>query len=245
MKYNQLRAGAILSYLNLIIGNIIPFLYTPIMLRLLGQAEYGLYGIAQSIMGYIGLLNFGIGGTIVRYLSKYRAMGDKAREERIIGLFLKIYAVICGLILAVGLFFAAHIQMYGRSLSLEEVETLRFCHPYDDQHGGISPVQHLQLHCDCTGTLCVHKLVGMLSGIAAPALNLALLYCGFGSVGLVLSSTVLNFVTYGIYTVYAVKYLQVRPCFRAGGARAVEGNPPVFLFCISGRCGGYSVLGHR
>ena len=77
MKHNELKAGAVLSYVNLIIGNIIPFIYTPIMLRLLGQAEYGLYGIAQSIMGYIGLLNFGIGGTIVRYLAKYRAEGNK------------------------------------------------------------------------------------------------------------------------------------------------------------------------
>lgn len=215
VKYNQLRAGAILSYLNLIIGNIIPFLYTPIMLRLLGQAEYGLYGIAQSIMGYIGLLNFGIGGTIVRYLSKYRAMGDKAREERIIGLFLKIYAVICGLILAVGLFFAAHIQMYGRSLSLEEVETLRVLVILMTINTAVFlPFSIFSSIAIARERYVFTKLVGMLSGIAAPALNLALLYCGFGSVGLVLSSTVLNFVTYGIYTVYAVKYLQVRPCFR-------------------------------
>lgn len=52
------------------------------MLRLLGQSEYGLYGIAQSIMGYIGLLNFGIGGSIVRYLSKFRAEGNKDNESR-------------------------------------------------------------------------------------------------------------------------------------------------------------------
>ena len=65
MKLNQLKAGAIISYVNLLIGNIIPFIYTPIMLRLLGQAEYGLYGIAHSIMGYIGLLNFGIGHFII------------------------------------------------------------------------------------------------------------------------------------------------------------------------------------
>ena len=45
---NQLKAGAIISYANLLIGNIIPFVYTPIMLRLLGQAEYGLYGIIFS-----------------------------------------------------------------------------------------------------------------------------------------------------------------------------------------------------
>ena len=63
MKRDEIKAGALLSYLNLLIGNLIPFIYTPIMLRMLGQAEYGIYGIAQSVMGYIGLLNFGIGGS--------------------------------------------------------------------------------------------------------------------------------------------------------------------------------------
>ena len=40
---NELKAGAILSYVNVIISFIIPLFYTPIMLKKLGQAEYGLY----------------------------------------------------------------------------------------------------------------------------------------------------------------------------------------------------------
>ena len=47
---NQLKTGAALSYINLIIGNLIPLVYTPIMLRLLGQAEYGLYGDRKSVV---------------------------------------------------------------------------------------------------------------------------------------------------------------------------------------------------
>ena len=125
MKHNQLKAGALISYLNLLIGNIIPFIYTPIMLRMLGQAESGLYGIAQSVMGYLGLLNFGIGGSIVRYLSKYRAMGEKEQEERIAGLFIKIYSVICCLILCAGFLFSANIELYDRSLTEQEVQILQ------------------------------------------------------------------------------------------------------------------------
>ena len=52
MKVNQLRAGTLLSYVNLAIGSIIPMIYTPIMLRMLGQAEYGLYSLSNSIVGY-------------------------------------------------------------------------------------------------------------------------------------------------------------------------------------------------
>ena len=44
---NQLRIGVLLSYINLGISCIIPFVYTPIMLRILGQSEYGLYSLAN------------------------------------------------------------------------------------------------------------------------------------------------------------------------------------------------------
>ena len=47
-KINQLHSGVILSYLNLAISFVIPFLYTPVMLRMLGQEEYGLYSLSNS-----------------------------------------------------------------------------------------------------------------------------------------------------------------------------------------------------
>ena len=77
MKVNQLRVGALLSYVNLAIGSIIPMIYTPIMLRILGQAEYGLYSLSNSIVGYLSLLNFGFGSTIIRYICKYRERTSK------------------------------------------------------------------------------------------------------------------------------------------------------------------------
>lgn len=212
---NQLKTGALISYLNLIIGNIIPFIYTPIMLRLLGQAEYGLYGIAQSIMGYIGLLNFGIGGTIVRYLAKYRAEENKKQEERVAGLFVKIYSVICCLILAAGFIFAANIQIYSRSLTPSEVETLRLLVILMTINTAVFlPFSVFSSVVLAHERYIFSKLVGMLSGIVTPLLNLALLYCGFGSVGLVVSSTILNFAAYGIYMVYTVKKLHIRPSFQ-------------------------------
>ena len=81
MARNELKAGVILSYVNLLIGNLIPFFYTPVMLELLGQSEYGLYGIANSVMGYIGLLNFGIGSAIIRYLP-FTGPGETGKGRR-------------------------------------------------------------------------------------------------------------------------------------------------------------------
>lgn len=215
---NQLKAGAIISYANLLIGNIIPFIYTPIMLRLLGQAEYGLYGIANSIMGYIGLLNFGIGGTIVRYLSKYRAEGDREQEARVIGLFLKIYSVVCVMILTAGFAFSANVEVYSRSLLPEEVRTLRSLVILMTLNTAIFlPFGVFNSIVIAYERYIFSKLVGVLATVLSPVLHLILLYMGYGSVGLVIGSTLLNVVTYGLYAWYALGRLKIRPSFRPAG----------------------------
>ena len=71
----QIKLGMILSYINLGIGNLIPFFYTPIMLELLGQSEYGLYKIASSTTSYLSLMAFGIGSI---FLTPYTSAADVA-----------------------------------------------------------------------------------------------------------------------------------------------------------------------
>lgn len=52
---NQKKVGVLLSYVNLAISTIIPFFYTPIMLAILGQSEYGLYSLSNSVISYLSL----------------------------------------------------------------------------------------------------------------------------------------------------------------------------------------------
>ena len=48
---SQKRMGMVLSYANIIVFIGVSFLYTPIMIRILGQSEYGIYSLASSIVG--------------------------------------------------------------------------------------------------------------------------------------------------------------------------------------------------
>ena len=218
MKRDEIKAGALLSYLNLLIGNLIPFIYTPIMLRMLGQAEYGIYGIAQSVMGYIGLLNFGIGGSIIRYLAKYRAEGDLDGEQRVFGLFIKIYSVIGAAILLVGTFCSFHLGAYGRSLSPDELVLLeRLVRLMTLNTAIFMPFNVFSSMILAHERFIFSKMASLITSVVSPCLNLVLLFMGFGSIGLVLSATVLNFVTYAIYTVYVIRRLHIRPCFQHVG----------------------------
>ena len=46
---NQRKAGTLLTYANIFISNTISLLYTPYMLQMMGQSEYGLYGTASRL----------------------------------------------------------------------------------------------------------------------------------------------------------------------------------------------------
>lgn len=50
---SQRKSGVILSYLSQAIQIVSGLVYTPIMLRILGQSEYGLYQLVYSVVSYL------------------------------------------------------------------------------------------------------------------------------------------------------------------------------------------------
>ena len=90
----NLQWGIILSYVTMFAGLIVSMVYTPFLLRALGSQQYGLYNMGQAAVSYLGLTEFGLGNAIVRYSSKYRAMGDEKKASSMYGMFMYIYAVL-------------------------------------------------------------------------------------------------------------------------------------------------------
>ena len=81
MAINQRKAGTILSYVYIFVSNTISLFYTPIFLGMLGQAEYGLIGTANSLTSYLSLLSMGIGGSYIRFNAIARTKDDKREEQ--------------------------------------------------------------------------------------------------------------------------------------------------------------------
>lgn len=214
MKKNQLKAGVIISFLNLALGNLIPFIYTPVMLRILGQSEYGLYGIANSIMGYIQLLNFGIGGAIVRYIAKYRAEGNKEQEEAVVGLFIKLYSCIAVLILVAGLIASLNVDVFSRSMTTDEVAELRILIRFMTINMAVFlPFSVFSSITIAHEEYIFNKGIGVACTVLTPVLNLVMLFHGKGAVGLVATTTIVNLCTYSVYLIFTNKRLQIHPKF--------------------------------
>lgn len=211
---NQLKLGVLISYATMLISNIIPMIYTPIMLKILGQAEYGIYGISQSIGNYLYLLNMGLGGTIIRYLAKYRASGEHDKEEHVAGMFIQIYTILSVLIIVVGLAVSANVHLYDNALTAKELELLQKLIILNTFNTAIfMPFNVMGSILVAHEEFIVNKGVAFFTTLLTPFLNLAFLYAGWGSIGFPIVTIITNIIGYSVYTPYALRKIGIRPRF--------------------------------
>ena len=215
VQRNELKTGVILSYINLGLVTIIPFVYTPIMLRMLGQTEYGLFSLASSAVSYLSLLSFGFGSTIIRYISKYRAENDKAAEEKTYGFFLALYCVLAVLVLICGTIIAFNVEpIFKKGLLADELNKMKALILIMTFNSALSfPNSVVSSMITAHEKYTFRKLVDMLATIAAPIANLIALYMGFASVGMAFAATVVQFMMLPLNAVYCSKKLHIRPVF--------------------------------
>ena len=96
----QIKVGAVLSYLAIAINIISGLIYTPWMVGKIGQSQYGLYTLANSLITLF-LVDFGLSSATARYLSKYNAEGDKESAEKFLGAIYKLYILVDTVIIIV------------------------------------------------------------------------------------------------------------------------------------------------
>lgn len=216
MKVNQLRAGVVMTYLNIGLGSLIPIFYTPIMLRILGQSEYGLYSLANSVVGYLSLLTFGLGSTIVRYVAKYRAEGDKEGEEKVIGLFILMYSFLAIFVLIGGAIISGNVEaIFHRGLTDSEITKIAILVQIMAFNTAISfPISVFGSIIMAHEKYIYRQVVNILSTVAVPCANLVVLYLGYGSIGMSIVSTGLQFLMLPLNAGYCFKVLGIRPQFR-------------------------------
>lgn len=126
MASNQLKAGATLNYVVIILNTFVGLLYTPYMLRMLGQSEYGLYSLVASVISYLTVLDLGLGNAIIRYTAKFRAEKKIKEQYDMFGMFLILYFVIGIIAFIAGLSLYFNVDnMFGSTMTSIELEHAR------------------------------------------------------------------------------------------------------------------------
>lgn len=119
--------GVVMSYAVLFTHILTGLLYTPIILRTLGQSEYGIYSLTLSCMGYLTIFDSGMNAAFVRF---YVQTKEKNRETipKLNGLFLKIFFMMAVLAVLLGLFLSTHTQeIFGMNIRPEEYPVMERC----------------------------------------------------------------------------------------------------------------------
>ncbi|MDD4439847.1 MAG: oligosaccharide flippase family protein [Tissierellia bacterium] len=123
---NQRRTGISLSYLSIFLTNLIGLIYTPFLLRMMGQSEYGLYILAASIVSYLAVIDFGFGNATTRYTALYNSKGLQDKLPSLWGMMMSIYGVISLISLISGLWLVAHSDLFfAESMTIEELGKMR------------------------------------------------------------------------------------------------------------------------
>lgn len=213
---NELKIGSILTYINLLISTIIPLLYTPVMLRILGQSEYGLYSLSNSVIGYLSLLNFGLGGATVRYITKCRVEGDKDKVRSITGLFILIFTVLAAIVCITGFLLTNGTGLFfGAGLTGSEIERMKVLMVIMTISTAISfPISVLSSVVVSYEKYIFRKMLDGISTIMLPILNLIILYAGYASIGMAFVGLVIQLIYGVIFYCYCKKSLGITPKYK-------------------------------
>ncbi len=123
MSRNELKIGTVLSMLTIVVSSIIQIVYTPLYMRYLGPGDYGINSLVQSIMGYISILNLGLGNTMLRYTTRYRAEGRIEEENSLNGMFLVIFSILMAIAFIIGVYIYVNIgEFFGERFTFEELK---------------------------------------------------------------------------------------------------------------------------
>ena len=211
----NLKSGFILSYISIFIQSIISILYTPVMLRLLGESNYGLLQLAISTMSSLSILSFGFGSSYMRFYSQYKADNDNNAISVLNGMFTIIFISVSILSLIVGGFITMNTStLFGKSMTASEIKLLKTLL-------GIMTVNlAFTFPCSISDSYIIaqerfsfQKILIIISSLLNPMLTFPLLIMGQGAVSVAICMTAITVIKLLCGTVYCIKKLNMRFCF--------------------------------
>lgn len=216
MPVNQLKAGVVLNYVVIFLNTVVGLLYTPYMLRMMGQSEYGLYSLVASVIAYLTVLDLGFGNAIVRYTAKFRAEKKTEEQYEMFGMFFLLYLVIGIIAFGIGLGLYFNVDtLFGNTMTAVElgrarimmlllVANLAFTFPMSIWGSIIQAYEDFVFQ----------KSLNIIRIILNTVVMICLLHFGYKAVAMVVVQTIFNVLTLVINFIYCRRKLNIHIYFR-------------------------------
>lgn len=200
----QIKAGTILSYLQMALSIVIGLVYMPIMANILGEREYGLYNTVASIISILSILSLGFNSSYIRFYARYKKNNDDKAIAKLNGLFLILFVVIGLVALFCGLYLSYDIKLVmGGELTAGEYEIAKKLMALLAINLAVSfPASVFTNIISAHERFVFLKIAGMIKTVLGPFVTLPILLMGYGSVGMVVVSTLFSVFTDLLYVVF-------------------------------------------
>ena len=211
-----MKSGAILSYATQAVHILSALIYTPVMLRILGQSEYGLYQLVSSVVSYLTLLSMGFGSGYIRFFSRFKAREDQEGIAKLNGIFLIIFAVIAGLCAVFGgLMVWKADWIFGAGLTKTELEKARVLMAFMVMNLVITFINSVfASFVTAHEKFFFQRGLDFLRALFNPLITLPLLLLGYGSVGMVSIALALTVTAFVVNVYFCYKKLNIRFSFK-------------------------------
>ena len=212
---DQLKIGIVLNYITIGLNALVAILYTPYMLRMMGQGEYGLYSLVSSIIAYLTILDFGFGNAIIRYTAKKRAEGKTDEQYRMFGMFLWMYVIIGFLALLLGIALYYNLdRFFDATLTVEELSRARVMVSMLIFNLAVTfPLSVFGAVIQAYEHFIIAKATHIIRIVVTTAVMIVLLHFGYKAVAMVAVQTVMNVSILLFNAFYAFKYLKIKVFF--------------------------------
>ena len=109
------RIGVILSYVYNIIHIAVNIIYVPLLLKYIGQSEYGLYQVVGSVISYFSVMESSLSAGVLKFYCEYKAKNDDEGMENTLAISKYVYNIASLIVAAVGIFGLGFVYFFYKS----------------------------------------------------------------------------------------------------------------------------------
>jgi len=194
-----------------ILIKIIGLIVTPIVLTYLDKTEYGVWVIIASVLGYMGLMDFGITGATSALTAKSNTKEDEHHINTIINNAFVLQSFIGFLIICIGLIFASYFpNIFNMGDYSKDDAWLVFVMAIIG-YGMNFPTKSLKGLIQARQMIALSVWLEFFLFILTTSLNLYLLHLEFGLLALPLGTVAIRLLSFPLFAYFAKKsYSQLK-----------------------------------
>lgn len=208
----QRQVGIALTYIQMSFSILVNIVCTPIILSKLGASEYGLYNLTASIISYLSLLTLGFGASYIRFYSRYKSQDDEDGVKRLNGLYMIVFLIMGLIALAIGLALSFNTSiLFNSTYSSKDLRIAKILMLFLTFNMALSfPMSVYTAIISSQEEFIFQKLMNVGKTVISPAVSVVVIFFGYGSIGMVVVTTIITLIIDFLNIFYCHKKLKTK-----------------------------------